>query len=139
VVYEGRGVLFRLLTSRKGQILFRFSLLAALVLMCAVVLSSALQPAEAVNVRKFTLEAGRHEIELENQTLIIETNEDLVVSFQSREDFVSGIIEAAHAGQVAHVRIILVGPPDRVIFGGDVSGPTPFDSNSPEETGGSDL
>ncbi len=117
----------------------RFGLFAALALVAAVLLSTVVQPAEAANVLKLKLEAGRHEVRVGDQTLVIETSEDLVVRVQRDGDFIRGVIEAADANRVARVTITLLGPPDRVIFGGEVSGPTTFDSSSPEETGGSDT
>ncbi len=122
----------------KGSLVSRIGLFAALALLVAVLLSVVVQPVEAANTLRFTLEAGRHEVRVDDQTLIIETNRDLVVRIQAEDGFIEGVIEAARASDVAHVVITLVGPPDRVIFGGDVSGPTTFDSSSPEETGASD-
>jgi len=94
---------------------------------------------EAVNNLKLQLEPGSHELIIDGNELVIETSHTLVVQIQARDGFVRGVMEAADQAETAQVRIILVGPPDLIIFDGQVDEVIDFDSSSSDETGHAEL
>lgn len=119
--------------------MLRASRFLGLVLLLPALVAVLVGPVGAVNTVELQLEAGSHELIVDGQELVIETSQPLVVQLQTRDGFIRGVMEAAEQSETAHVRIILVGPPEQVIFDGDVTDPVDFDSSNADETGHAEL
>jgi hypothetical protein len=110
-----------------------------LVLLFTVLTLTLVSPAGALTVFKLQLEAGSHVFMVDGHEMVVENNHPLVIQVNAREGIIQGVIEAANESERVTVRIILVGPPDVVIFDGQASDPVDFDSSSADETGHSEL
>ena len=113
--------------------------MAGLALVMALLLGSALGPVEAANVCKLTLPAGTHELVIAGEELVVTTSEDLVIELRASQGLIHGVIESAEQSNVARVTIVLVGPPDTVIYDGRVQTVIEFDTDCSEETGHAEL
>ena len=120
--------------------MFRASLIAVLLLFVALFTSLTLQPAEAKWAIKTTLDAGSHEVTLGNQVLVVDTSNPIVLTVQSGQDLIKGVIDALEKNQSTRVRIVLKGDPDVLLYDGEVADTATFESaTSTDETGHSEL
>ena len=118
--------------------MLRTSRILGLALVLTALVGALVGPVEAVNTLKLQLEPGSHELNIDGNELVIETNRPLVVQLHARDGLIRGVLEAVGAAE-ATVRITLLGPPDVVIFDGQVQDPVDFDSSNADETGHAEL
>jgi hypothetical protein len=111
--------------------------LRPVLLVLASLLLLASWPAIAANSYKMAVDAGVTELEIDGVTLRVETTAEVVLYLQFSEGDITGTVESS--GATANVTIILLGPPDEVIFRGRVGRGTIFAEYFPQETGQGEM
>lgn len=92
-------------------------------------------PVVAATTLQFVVEPGTTVVQIEGQSVRIETTAAVVVSLTSVDGEIAGSVQPAPGVRASDVTITVLGPPDEIIFRGRVSAPVYFEELIPTETG----
>ncbi len=93
----------------------------------------------AAETIRVSVPAGTTILEAGGQQVEVQTTQTVIVTLQVSGDVVQGSVELVAGTKSASVTITLLGPPNRVIFSGRVTGNRPFRDYLPQETGQGEM
>ena len=111
-----------------------------LLLLSTLVLLSSLTWAAQTHFKRSAM-PGTSVIAAGGMQFEVSTSHPIIINFVIDGESVTGMVEPASSSnnETPYVTIVLLGEPDRTLYEGKVTGPTPFESVRPHETGQTDY